>query len=249
MPGDRPRGVRLRPGLSASPRMVGRLAVLDRDVAAPDVVVPGRGPGDPPAGEVGLESLDGVVGRQEHLLHVVGEPALEDVRDEHARPLCVVVDVVLGPEGVVFAVDPPAPVPRVGDVRRRPAAPVLPAPGLVGEAMGLREGPQRDAPPLPYCAVPVGGQPLARVEVDVGPGHVVCGILSHGVLSSAMVWFGHLHHSRVCDAFRFVRPAAAAPMGAALSLFLPPLPLPVLPFPLLLSPPRGDGIPQGLTTW
>ena len=61
---------------------------------------------------------------------------------------------------------------------------------------------ERDPASCPDGRVPVRGQRLAMDEIKVRAGPVLCGIISHGVLSAAlMFWFGSFHHTTDCDAF------------------------------------------------
>ena len=67
--------------------------------------------------------------------------------------------------------------------------------------------------------------------------HVLCDIISHGVLSRGwMILLGGFHHTTDCGAF--VGFSRDAPMGACLSSLFLPLPVPVFLLQGLLPPPR-----------
>ena len=58
-------------------------------------------------------------------------------------------------------------------------------------------------------------------EIQMRPRHMLCGIISHGVLSLAlMFWFGHLHHTTDCDAF-VASSARVAPLSSSILIDYP----------------------------
>ena len=82
----------------------------------------------------------------------------------------------------------------------------------------------------------------AALESYVCPWHVLCDIISHGVLSRGwVIWFSSFHHTTDCGAF--VVFSRVAPMGACLSSLFLPLPVPVLLLKNLLPPPRQLAFP------
>ena len=164
-------------------------------------------------GHLVLHAAEGVVRRQPLVDHVPSEEEGHLVGHQHPGPLVrvVLVDLVLRLEGVVFGVLASSPVLRVRDGGPGGPAQVFAPPGLAFQPVPRGELAERDPASSPDDRVPVRGQRLALAEVQVCAGHVLCGIISHGVLSLAlMFWFGHLHHTTDRDAFG-VFPARDAP--------------------------------------
>ena len=202
--------------------MIGRLAVPDADVAGVDVPVPCRKAGDAPPGHLLLHVAEGVVRRELLFDHVPPEEEGHLVRHQHPGPLVrvVVVDRVLGLEGVVFGVPASSPVLRVRDGCPGCPAQVFAPPGLVAQAVLRGELAERDPASGVDGRVPVRGQSLALAEIQVRTWHVLCGIIPHGVLSRGwMVWLVGFHHTTDRDAF--VGFARDAPMRASPSFAFP----------------------------
>ena len=185
-------------------RMVRGLAVPDADVSGVDVLVPCRQARDALPGHLLLHVAESVVRRQLLVDHVPFEEGGHPVRHQHPGSLVrvVLVDLVLCLEGVVFGVLASSPVLRVRDGDAHSPPVVFAPPGFGLQAVLRGELAERDPASCPDGRVPVRGQRLAMDEIKVRAGHVLCGIISHGVLSAAlMFWFGHLHHTTDCDAF------------------------------------------------
>ena len=190
--------------LRPSARMVRRFAVPDADVSGVDVLVPSRKARDVLPGHLLLHVAECVVWRQLLVDHVSPEEEGHLVRHPHPRALVrvVLVDFVLRLEGVVLGVLASSPVLWVRHRHPDGPAQVFAPPGLAFQPVLRGELAHRDSASRPDGRVPVRGQRLALDEVQVCAGHVLCGIISHGVLSLAlMFWFGHLHHTTDCDAF------------------------------------------------
>ena len=202
-PRDRHGGMGLRT-LRLPVRMVRGLAVPYSDVSGVDVLVPCRQARDALPGHLLLHAAESVVRRQPFVDHVPSEEEGHLIRHQHPGPLVRValVDRVLRLEGVVFGVLASSPVLRVRDGGPGGPAQVFASPGLVFQPVLRGELAERDPASRPDDRVPVRCQRLAMDEIQVCTGHVLCGIILHGVLSLAlMVWFGHLHHTTDCDAF------------------------------------------------
>ena len=201
-PWDRHGGMGLR-AFRLSARVVRGLSVPDADVSGVYVLVPRRQARDAPPGHLLLHAADGVVRRELLVDNVPFEEEGHLVRHDHLRSLVrvVVVDFVLSHEGVVLCVLASSPVLCVWDGGPGGPAQVLAPPCLVFQAVLCGELPQGDPASRPDDRIPIRGQRLPLLECQERTGHVLCGIISHGVLSSAsMNWFGHLHHTTDCDA-------------------------------------------------
>ena len=184
-------------------RTVRGLAVPDADVPCVDVLVPCRQARDVLPGHLLLHAAESVVRRQLLADHVPFEEECHLVRHDHLGSLvCVaLVDLVLRLEGVVLGVPASSPVLRVRDGCSGCPAQVFAPPGLVFQPVLRGELAERDPASCPDGRVPVRGQRLALAEIQMRAGHMLCGIISHGVLSLAlMFWFVRLHHTTDCDA-------------------------------------------------
>lgn len=151
--GDRPGLVCGSPRFSSIAGMIGRLAVVDAHVASLDVIVERLQARHVPARECLEDGHPGVVGRPSQIQHEVPEEYRHADRELHLRPH---VRLPLVPRGerlvdVVFRIDPRVPV-AYRLVGRTSV--VLPAPGLVGDAVERSESSQRDPVASVDVAVP-----------------------------------------------------------------------------------------------
>ena len=169
--------------------MVRGLSVPDPDVPGVDVLVPRRQARDALPGHLLLHVAESVVRRELLVDHVPSEEEGHLVRHQHPGSLVrvVVVDHVLRLEGVVFGVPASSPVLRVRHGNPGRPAQVFAPPGLVAQAVFRGELAERDPASGIDERVPVRGQGLALAEIQVCTGHVLCGIISHGVLSLALM--------------------------------------------------------------
>ena len=171
--------------------MVRGLSVPDPDVPGVDVLVPCRQARYALPGHLLPHVAEGVVRRELLVDHVPSEEEGHLIRHQHPGSLVrvVVVDHVLRLEGVVFGVLASSPVLRVRHGGSGCPTQVFAPPGLVFQAVLSGELSERDPASCIDDRVPVRGQCLALAEVQVYTGHVLCGIISHGVLSLAlMIW-------------------------------------------------------------